>query len=112
MDSKFILSTVRHLAMTIGMILVTRGVTTGETVEVVAGALASITSLSFSFWYKRTSTTADQFAGFVRQVLSAIGGVGIQLHGFDPQQVETIIGFLTTLSGLLFSFQYQTTRGP
>ena len=112
MDSKFIMSTVRHLAMTLGMILVTRGITDQSTVEIVVGAVSSIAALSFSFWYKRESTTAEQFAGFVRQVLSALGGVAISLHHFDPKQVETVIGFLTTLSGLLFSLQYQTTRGP
>jgi len=46
----------------------------------------------------------DQFLGVVRHVVTFIGGVLVARGKLDMGSVETIVGFITTVTGLIFSF--------
>jgi hypothetical protein len=46
----------------------------------------------------------DQFLGVVRHIVTFIGGVLVARGKLDVGSVETIVGFITTVTGLIFSF--------
>ena len=46
----------------------------------------------------------EQFLGFIRHVVTFLGGVIVAKGNLDPMAVETIGGVLVTIAGLVFSF--------
>lgn len=48
--------------------------------------------------------TKEQFQSFVRHVVTFVGGILVANGQVDPTQIETIVGLIVTVAGLVFSF--------
>ncbi len=46
----------------------------------------------------------DQALGFIRHVVTFVGGILVARGKIDVAQVETIAGVIVTVAGLVFSF--------
>ncbi|MCW1885513.1 hypothetical protein OKA04_12305 [Luteolibacter flavescens] len=88
------LGIVREVGTAIGAALVTYGVTTSSTVELVSGVIIALVSLVFAL---KANEGLDVVLSLIRKVLSGASGVLVAYGIIDPAKAEALSGVALVL---------------
>ena len=102
MNRDQILGPLREIAFAAGVALVTFGVTSQATVELVSGVLLAIVSLVFAI---RANEGKETVLTLVRKVLSGVAGGLVAWGKLDPAKAEALTGFALVLISSAWSFK-------
>lgn len=102
MNKDQVLGPLREIAFAAGVALVTFGVTSQATVELVSGVLLAIVSLVFAI---RANEGAETVLTLVRKVLSGVAGGLVAWGKLDPAKAEALTGFALVVISSAWSFR-------
>jgi type IV secretory pathway TrbD component len=102
MNKDQILGPLREIAFAAGVALVTFGVTSQATVELVSGVLLAIVSLIFAI---RANEGPEVVLTLVRKVLSGVAGGLVAWGKLDAGKAEALTGFALVLISSAWSFR-------
>lgn len=102
MNRDQVLGPLREIAFAAGVALVTFGVTSQATVELVSGVLLALVALFFAI---RSNEGTESIMTLVRKVLSGVAGGLVAWGKLDPAKAEALTGFALVLISSAWSFR-------
>ena len=102
MNKDQILGPLREVAFAAGVALVTFGVTSQATVELVSGVLLALVALIFAIG---ANEGPDVVLSLVRKILSGVAGGLVAWGKLDPAKAEALTGFALVLISSAWSFR-------
>jgi hypothetical protein len=102
MNKDQILGPLREIAFAAGVALVTFGVTSQATVELVSGVLLALVSLIYAIG---ANEGPDVILSLFRKILSGVAGGLVAWGKLDPAKAEALTGFALVLISSAWSFR-------
>lgn len=103
------LGIVRELGTAVGAALVTYGVATSGTIELVSGVVIALVSLIYAL---KANEGRDIVLSLFRKVLSGVAGVMVGFGYLDPAKAEALSGVALVLISTVWTFSAKSNGEP
>lgn len=103
------LGLVREFSTAAGVALVTFGLATSGTVELVSGVLLAVVSLYFAI---KANEGSDVVLSFFRKILSGIAGYLVTVGYLDPAKAEALSGVVLVLASSVWTIGSKSNGPP